>query len=884
MRGASYKLAFSYGLLSLSGTMVHSFRILLVGLVEPTVSGLMAQFQQAGYCPEYQIQPDASVLLQDWDVALVEGQVALAVLQVATRPVVILAIPGSVVQAVAVMKAGAIDYLTSTENLVPTVCQALTQPTRGFFGHEHPEAALRQSTAQLKKIFESLPDLYFRLSTDGTILGYQGGLEARLYTPPEQFLGRPLNQVLPVEVAQLLEQAIAQVVQTRSLVKIEYSLLVQGALGNFEARLLPLLEDQLIVVIRDITADHHKELERTHAEAKYRSIFENAMEGMFQTTAQGGYLSANPALARMYSYTSVEQLMQAVTDLGQQLYVNPEHRADFIRLMERQSEVTGFETQARCRDGRIIWIAENVRAVRDEQGQLLYYEGTVEDITQRKQAEAALRESEERYRILAEHATDMISRHALSGPFLYASPACLKLLGYTPEELINTTPNQFFHPEDLYLIETMRSIMLSTIPSTTTITFDYRARHKSGEYIWFETTSQGVPDDSGMVQEIIAVSRNINQRKQTEVALRQSEERTRALLDAIPDIILRYRVDGTMLDFKTCHPSLNAQPAWFESLSELDLPAVVKDQLLTALQLAGVTGELQTYEYQLTQSDGLHSYEARVIHCNLDEAVCIIRDISDRVAALAQREALEVAELRMQELQKLSRLKDDFLSTVSHELRTPMTNMRMVIRMLRSSPSEAKLQTYLQILDAECDRETNLINDLLDLQRLEETTKFLTPVLIELTTWLPELLLPFQERVRANQQTLALQFASVPPITSDRPSLERILVELVNNACKYTPQGAAMQIKVHCPTETLIAIQVINQGPTIPPEDLTRIFEKFYRIPNADPWQQGGTGLGLALVKRLTAQLQGTITVQSEAEEIIFTLTLPRELGAPPPQ
>jgi len=122
----------------------------------------------------------------------------------------------------------------------------------------------------------------------------------------------------------------------------------------------------------------------------YRSFFENAMEGIFQTTADGRYLRVNPALARIYGYDSPGELVENLTDIAQQLYVDRQRRAEFVRLLQQQDAVCGFEAEIYRKDGSRIWIAENARAVRDGQGRLLYYEGTVEDITRRKQAEDQL--------------------------------------------------------------------------------------------------------------------------------------------------------------------------------------------------------------------------------------------------------------------------------------------------------------------------------------------------------------------------------------------------------------------------------------------------------------------------------------------------------------
>ncbi|MBD2502230.1 PAS domain-containing sensor histidine kinase [Anabaena azotica] len=138
-----------------------------------------------------------------------------------------------------------------------------------------------------------------------------------------------------------------------------------------------------------------KELESSNdklrlAEAKYRSIFENAIEGIFQSSPDGRYITANPALARIYGYASPEEVT-AFTDIEHKLYVDPKRRAEFVRLMEESGLVPEFESQIYRQDGSVVWISEKAYAVCDEQGKVLYYEGLVEDITQRKQAQEALR-------------------------------------------------------------------------------------------------------------------------------------------------------------------------------------------------------------------------------------------------------------------------------------------------------------------------------------------------------------------------------------------------------------------------------------------------------------------------------------------------------------
>ena len=143
-------------------------------------------------------------------------------------------------------------------------------------------------------------------------------------------------------------------------------------------------------VSRDITELKLAQEKLERAEAKYRDIVENAVDGIFQTTPDGHYLSANRALTRIYGFGTVEELMSARTNIGEQLYVNRGRREEFQRLLQEHDRIEGFESQVYRKDGSVIWIAENARAVRGKDGALLYYEGTVEDITARKRAEQEL--------------------------------------------------------------------------------------------------------------------------------------------------------------------------------------------------------------------------------------------------------------------------------------------------------------------------------------------------------------------------------------------------------------------------------------------------------------------------------------------------------------
>ncbi|OAB60647.1 hypothetical protein AY599_20995 [Leptolyngbya valderiana BDU 20041] len=285
-----------------------------------------------------------------------------------------------------------------------------------------------------------------------------------------------------------------------------------------------------------------------------------------------------------------------------------------------------------------------------------------------------------------------------------------------------------------------------------------------------------------------------------------------------------------------------------------------------------------------------------------DQEIRLVQQVANQCAiAIRQARLYQASQAQVAELEKLNRLKDDFLSAVSHELRTPIANMKLAIEMLRifapgrEETSEPELldreqigriQRYLKILSTECTREEELVEDLLDLQRLENNAYLISLSLIDLNEWIPSIVHPFYTRIADRQQSLHVERPEkLAPFVGDRINLERILVELLNNACKYTPNRGEIQLNVResqqqdensgesIPT---LEFTVGNQA-DIPPEELPKIFEKFYRIPNADPWKQGGTGLGLALVEKLVTQLDGKIHVESQQGWTTFTLVFPNQ-------
>ncbi|HEY5041380.1 MAG TPA: SpoIIE family protein phosphatase [Verrucomicrobiae bacterium] len=216
-------------------------------------------------------------------------------------------------------------------------------------------------------------------------------------------------------------------------------------------------------------ARHEQRLALIEEKENYYGIFDHLVEGIFRTTVDGHYQLANIALARIYGYDSPVELMANIKDIANRLYVEPNRREEFVRLMQENDTLSGFESKIFRKDGSIIWIAENCRAVRDGQGKLLYYEGTVEDITQQRQMEEALQRSESLYHSLVETMPQGVFRRDRQGRFTFANQPYCKHIGRRLADIIGRTDFDFFSKEaaekywrdDLALMESGRTMEIT---------------------------------------------------------------------------------------------------------------------------------------------------------------------------------------------------------------------------------------------------------------------------------------------------------------------------------------------------------------------------------------------------------------------------------------
>ncbi len=274
------------------------------------------------------------------------------------------------------------------------------------------------------------------------------------------------------------------------------------------------------------------------AEQKYRSIFENVVEGIYQTSPEGKFISANPMLAKIYGYASTEELMASVTDISRQLYVDPKTREEFVQLMQKNDVISRFEAPIYHTNGSVIWISENSRSVRDAAGKLLYYEGTVEDITERKRTEETLRFSEMQFRSVWETSSDGMRLTDREGMIIAVNPSFCRIMGLPTEELVGHPFTSAYSPasEDLEAMSARYRQRFAERQIQSRL--EQRLVLRSGKIVDIELSNAFV-DLEGKTPLILSVFHDITERKRTEEALRESELLHHSLVENLPQNVFR---------------------------------------------------------------------------------------------------------------------------------------------------------------------------------------------------------------------------------------------------------------------------------------------------------------------------------------------------------
>lgn len=532
-------------------------------------------------------------------------------------------------------------------------------------------------------------------------------------------------------------------------------------------------------------------------------------------------------------------------------------------------------------------------------------------------------DSEERYRLMAEYSTDLITRHNRRGFIRYASPACYSLLGYESETLIGKHPNRFLHPDDFEALSRTYEIVLTQKVS---YTLTYRIRHQNGEYIWFETTSRAIYNrDTGRIQEILCVSRDISDRKQREQELQDSEASIRSLYQITSSRDLEWQEQLQQILSVGC-TKFGLEVGLITRIENLEedtpksiiLGVITPDKSLYNGQIfeqnnpfcitTARTEKALIFESVLVSGWPHHFEENKFqieaymgipvkVYGKVYGTLCFwsqyplnepFRAVDQELLKLMaqwigselerQQTAQELSQARDEAL-AATRAKSEFLATMSHEIRTPMNAVIGMTGLLLDTPLSLVQQDFVETIRSSSDALLSLINDILDFSKIESGKLDLETFPFSLRTCIEESLDLLA--TKAASQSLELGYLIEPStpyeVVGDMARVRQILVNLLSNAVKFTDSGyvlvsvsakplfsdAELESTSISPDRYEVEVAVQDTGIGIPVDRMDRLFKSFSQVDASTSRQYGGTGLGLVISRKLAEMMEGQMWVVS---------------------
>lgn len=755
----------------------------------------------------------------------------------------------------------------------------------------------REVSARVTNILESITDAFFAVDRTWRFTYVNREAERLLHRSREELLGRVLWKEFPEAVGATFQKKYQEAMARQKPVQFEEHYPPLDAW--FDVRAYPAAEG-LSVYFHDVTARRLAEEKIRESEQRFRALAENATMAIFVIDEASTIEFANPAVERIFGYAGPEMIGRSIGMLmpEEQRPLHDAGMRQYLHSGRRNISWEGIELPGLTKEGRVvpleISMGEFVREGRH------YFTGIARDISKRKRNEAALRDSEERYRLLA----DMIPQHIwtteASGYHSYFSRRWYEYTGAEPEQTQGEGWLDWLHPDDRErTIARWQHSLRAGVPYA----IEYRFRSASGNYRWFLGQAMPLRNEAGEIVRWFGTLTDITERKQVEEAMRESEERFRALANSLPQ--LAWIADPTGWIFwynerwhEYTGTTLEEMQGW--GWRKVHHPEHV-DRVVEKIRHAFEAGERWEDTFPLRSRAGEYRWFLSRALPIRDATGTLVRwvgtntDITEQIEAAAERERLlgkeqearAEADRRRVELERVTESRSRLMRGFSHDVRNPLGVADAQAWALEDGrllgALNEKQRESVQRVRRSIRVSLGLIDDLLELARSEAGQIDLNDVETDIGQLVRDAAGDFQAHAMSAGFALNVRAPERLQARTDPVRVRQVLANLLSNAVKYAPQGqvtvdaAIRQAGGPRPGEW-IAVSVVDNGPGIPADMREQIFREFTRL---DPQAQQGAGIGLAISRRIAQLLGGDLTVQSEVGRgSEFTLWLPAGAAA----
>lgn len=595
-----------------------------------------------------------------------------------------------------------------------------------------------------------------------------------------------------------------------------------------------------------------------------RTLIDQLPDYIFVKDAALRFIASNTAHARAVNSSHADDMIgkSAAQLFPPELAENFE--ADDRRILETGEALINAERITTDSAGNKRWVLTTKMPFRDPGGRIAGLVGISRDITARKQAEEALRTSEEQFRSAFDYAAIGMALVGLDGRWLKVNDALCRIVGYSEAELLPKTFQDITHPDDLDAdLGFVRQVLAGEIK---TYQMEKRYFHKLGYVVWVLLSVSLVRETDGQPLHFIAQIQDITLRKKVEDALMEERNLLRALIDHMPDYVF---IKDTQCRFIIVNHAVLASgnlTTSEEMVGKTDFDYFPHDIAQTFYdddRRVIETGQalVNKEEISIDRSTGQENWHLitkiplRDTDGTITGLLGISRNITERKKA--EKQALELA-VQKENMQLLA----DFIRDASHDLKTPLTVIQSSLYLLQRSPDPERRQQHAANIEQQVTRLAQLIDDQLMTVKLDSSAEFsfesvdLNRVVREVTTSLSRL---------AENHKLALieeLGTAMPRIQADEEKLMRALRNLVENAIAYTAAGGTVTVRTFA-EEQHVVFEVRDTGIGISEGDLPHIFERFFRVDKARSTQTGGSGLGLPIARKIIEAHGGHIEVES---------------------